>query len=105
MVNNGYNEVVLTGVDITDYGNDLPGKPNLFQLVKRILNLIPNLKQLRLSSLDCAEIDEDFWEVLNDKRLMPHFHLSLQSGNDLILKRMKRRHNRQQAISFCLKVK
>ena len=105
LVNNGYNEVVLTGVDITDYGNDLPGKPNLFQLVKRILNLIPNLKQLRLSSLDCAEIDEDFWEVLNDKRLMPHFHLSLQSGNDLILKRMKRRHNRQQAINFCQKVK
>ena len=105
LVNNGYNEVVLTGVDITDYGNDLPGKPNLFQLVKRILNLIPNLKQLRLSSLDCAEIDEDFWEVLNDKRLMPHFHLSLQSGNDLILKRMKRRHNRQQAINFCQRVK
>ena len=105
LVNNGYNEVVLTGVDITDYGNDLPGKPNLFQLVKRILNLIPNLKQLRLSSLDCAEINEDFWEVLNDKRLMPHFHLSLQSGNDLILKRMKRRHNRQQAINFCQRVK
>jgi len=105
LVNNGYNEVVLTGVDITDYGNDLPGKPNLSQLVKRILNLIPDLKQLRLSSIDCAEITNDFWPLLQEKRLMPHFHLSLQSGNDLILKRMKRRHTRQQAIDFCQKVR
>ena len=105
LVKNNYNEVVLTGVDITDYGKDLPGKPNLFQLVKRILNLIPNLKQLRLSSLDCAEINEDFWPLLNENRLMPHFHLSLQSGNNLILKRMKRRHNRQQVIDFCQKVR
>jgi threonylcarbamoyladenosine tRNA methylthiotransferase MtaB len=105
LVKNNYNEVVLTGVDITDYGQDLPGKPNLFQLIKRILNLIPNLKQLRLSSIDCAEINEDFWPLLNEKRLMPHFHLSLQSGNNLILKRMKRRHNRQQVIDFCRKVR
>ena len=105
LVKNGYNEVVLTGVDITDYGKDLPGKPNLFQLVKRILNIVENLKQLRLSSIDCAEITEDFWPLLKEKRLMPHFHLSLQAGNDLILKRMKRRHNSQQVIDFCQKVR
>ena len=105
LVNNGYNEVVFTGVDITDYGKDLPGKPNLFQLIKRVLNLVPTLKQLRLTSIDCAEINDDFWPLLNEKRLMPHFHLSLQSGNNLILKRMKRRHSREQAISFCKKVK
>ena len=105
LVENGYNEIVLTGVDITDYGKDLPGSPNLFQLVKRIFNLIPNLKQLRLSSLDCAEINRDFWEVLNNPRLMPHFHLSLQSGNNLILKRMKRRHTNQQVIDFCKEVR
>ena len=104
-VNNGYKEVVLTGVDITDYGKDLPGKPNLSQLIKRILNLVPNLMRLRLSSIDCAEIAQDFWSILLDKRLMPHFHLSLQSGNNLILKRMKRRHTREQAITFCKKVK
>ena len=105
LVSNGYKEVVFTGVDITDYGKDLPGKPNLFQLVKRVLNLIPGLKQLRLTSIDCAEINDDFWPLLNEKRLMPHFHLSLQSGNNLILKRMKRRHSREQAIDFCKKVK
>lgn len=105
LVKNGYKEVVLTGVDITDYGKDLPGKPNLFQLVKRILNLEPNLKQLRLSSIDCAEITEDFWDLLEEPRLMPHLHLSLQAGNNLILKRMKRRHTREQAIDFCKKVK
>jgi len=104
-VNNGYKEVVLTGVDITDYGKDLPGKPSLSQLIKRILNLVPNLMRLRLSSIDCAEITQDFWSILLDKRLMPHFHLSLQSGNNLILKRMKRRHTREQAITFCKKVK
>ena len=105
IVKNGYNEIVFTGVDITDYGKDLPGKPNLFQLIKRVLNLVPELKQLRLSSIDCAEINEDFWIILKDKRLMPHFHLSLQSGNNLILKRMKRRHNREQVIDFCKKVR
>ncbi len=105
LVKNNYNEVVLTGVDITDYGKDLPGKPSLFQLIKRILNLVPELKQLRLSSLDCAEITNDFWPLIKEERLMPHFHLSLQAGNDLILKRMKRRHNRQQIIDFCTKVR
>ncbi|PPR47966.1 MAG: Threonylcarbamoyladenosine tRNA methylthiotransferase MtaB [Alphaproteobacteria bacterium MarineAlpha5_Bin9] len=105
LVENNYNEIVLTGVDITDYGKDLPGSPNLFQLCIRILNLIPNLKRLRLSSIDCAEINEDFWDLLENKRLMPHFHLSLQSGSNLILKRMKRRHNREQVINFCNNVK
>ena len=105
LVKNGYNEVVFTGVDITDYGKDLPGKPNLFKMIKRVLNLVPELKQLRLSSIDCAEITEDFWPLLKEKRLMPHFHLSLQSGNNLILKRMKRRHSREQAINFCKKVR
>ena len=94
LVKNNYHEIVLTGVDITDYGKDLPGSPNLFQLVKRILNLVPELKQLRLSSIDCAEINNDFWPLLQEPRLMSHFHISLQSGNDLILKRMKRRHSR-----------
>ena len=77
----------------------------MFQLIKRILNLVPDLKQLRLSSLDCGEISDDFWPLLNERRLMPHFHLSLQAGNDLILKRMKRRHNRQQVIDFCNRVR
>ena len=105
LVQNGYKEVVLTGVDITDYGKDLPGGPNLFQLVRRILSLVPDLKQLRFSSIDCAEISSDFWPLLENHRVMPHFHLSLQAGNDLILKRMKRRHSRKQAIDFCHKVK
>lgn len=105
MVINGYNEIVLTGVDITDYGKDLPGKPTLANLIHRILKLIPNLKRLRLSSIDCAEITSDFWPLISEKRLMPHFHLSLQAGNNLILKRMKRRHSREQAIEFCNKVK
>ncbi len=103
-VKNGYNEVVLTGVDITDYGRDLPAKPTFSNLLIRILKLVPELKQLRLSSLDCAEIDSDFWDILKDKRLMPHFHLSLQAGNNMILKRMKRRHTREMAIEFCKKV-
>ena len=104
IVENGYKEVVLTGVDITDYGKDLPGQPTFSNLIKRILKLVPDLKQLRLSSIDCAEIDEEFWELLSEKKLMPHFHLSLQAGNNLILKRMKRRHSREMAISFCNKV-
>ena len=105
LVKNNHKEVVLTGVDITDYGNDLPDKPNLFQLSKSLLNLVPDLEQLRLSSIDCAEITEDFWSLLNNKRFMPHLHLSLQAGNDLILKRMKRRHTKHQVIEFCEKVR
>ena len=103
-VKNGYEEVVLTGVDITDYGKDLPAKPTFSNLIKRILKLVPELKQLRLSSIDCAEIDQDFWDVLKEKRLMPHFHISVQAGNNIILKRMKRRHSREMAINFCKKV-
>ena len=104
IVNNGYKEVVLTGVDITDYGKDLPGKPTFSNLIKRIIKLVPDLEQLRLSSIDCAEIDEEFWDLLYEKKLMPHFHISLQAGNNLILKRMKRRHSREMAIDFCNKV-
>jgi len=104
IVKSGYKEVVLTGVDITDYGKDLPGKPDFANLINRILKLVPELKQLRLSSIDCAEITDNFWSLLSEERLMPHFHLSLQSGNNLILKRMKRRHTREQVIKFCNKV-
>ena len=104
IVKNGYKEIVLTGVDITDYGKDLPAQPTFSNLIKRILKLVPELEQLRLSSIDCAEIDEEFWNLLSEKKLMPHFHLSLQAGNNLILKRMKRRHSREMAISFCNKV-
>ncbi len=104
IVKNGYKEVVLTGVDITDYGKDLPAKPTFSNLIKRILKLVPDLEQLRLSSIDCAEIDEEFWDLLSEKKLMPHFHISLQAGNNLILKRMKRRHSREMAINFCKKV-
>ena len=89
----GYNEVVLTGVDITSYGPDLPGAPSLGQMVRRLLALVPELARLRLSSLDPAAIDGDLWRLIgNEPRLMPHLHLSLQAGSDLILKRMKRRH-------------
>jgi len=95
----GYGEVVLTGVDVTSWGADLPGRPTLGQLVARILKLAPELKRLRLSSIDAAEIDPDLLQCFAEQpRLMPHLHLSLQAGDDLILKRMKRRHNRDQAL-------
>jgi threonylcarbamoyladenosine tRNA methylthiotransferase MtaB len=98
----GYGEVVLTGVDITSYGADLPGAPKLGALVKQILKHVPELKRLRLSSIDSVEADRDLIDAFaNDGRLMPHLHLSLQAGDDLILKRMKRRHSRQDAIVFC----
>ena len=106
LVLNGYNEIGLTGVDITDYGIDLPGQTSLSQMIKRLLKLVPDLKQLRLSSIDCAEIDNDFWDLIEfEKRLMPHLHISIQSGDDMILKRMKRRHNRKNLIEFCKKAK
>lgn len=89
----GYREVVLTGVDLTSYGPDLPGQPSLGQMTRRLLALVPELKRLRLSSLDPCEIDDDLWRLIAEEpRLMPHLHLSLQAGSDLILKRMKRRH-------------
>ncbi len=99
LVASGYREVVLTGVDITSYGPDLPGKPSLGQMVRRLLALVPELPRLRLSSLDPNEIDDDLWRLIAEEpRLMPHLHLSVQAGADLILKRMKRRHLRQDAL-------
>ena len=101
----GYKEFVLTGVDITDYGKDLPGQPSLGNMIKRLLLMVPEIKRLRLSSVDVAEIDAELFEVITqEKRVMPHLHLSLQAGDDMILKRMKRRHNRQQVIDFCHKI-
>ena len=102
LVANNYCEIVLTGVDITSYGADLPGTPKLGTLIKQILKHVPELKRLRLSSIDSIEADRDLLDALaTDARLMPHLHLSLQSGDDLILKRMKRRHLRGDAIAFC----
>lgn len=106
LVEKGYNEVVFTGVDLTDYGSNLPGQPKLGQLAKRVFSLVPELKRLRLSSVDVAEIDDDiFWLLENEPRFMPYFHLSLQAGDNMILKRMKRRHTREQTIDFYNKVK
>ncbi|MEJ8476313.1 tRNA (N(6)-L-threonylcarbamoyladenosine(37)-C(2))-methylthiotransferase MtaB [Roseibium algae] len=102
LVENGYNEIVLTGVDITSYGADLPGTPKLGTLAAKILKMVPDLKRLRLSSIDSIEADDDLMRVIaEDERLMPHFHLSLQAGDDMILKRMKRRHLRADTIRFC----
>jgi threonylcarbamoyladenosine tRNA methylthiotransferase MtaB len=96
----GCPEIVLTGVDLTAYGADLPGQPTLGKMVKRLLAAVPEIGRLRLSSLDPSEIDADLWRLLaEEKRLMPHLHLSLQAGDDLILKRMKRRHSRAEAIA------
>jgi threonylcarbamoyladenosine tRNA methylthiotransferase MtaB len=106
LVANGYREIVLTGVDVTSYGADLPGKPTLGALVRRLLKLVPELARLRLSSLDPVEIDDDLWRALAEEpRLMPHLHLSLQSGSDLILKRMKRRHARRDAVAVCARAR
>ena len=103
---NGYAEIVLTGVDITSYGHDLPGQPPLGQMIRRLLALVPEVKRLRLSSLDPVEIDDDLWALIeNEPRLMPHLHLSLQAGDDMILKRMKRRHLRQDVIDVCNKAR
>ena len=106
LAGNGYAEVVLSGVDMTSYGADLPGAPRLGKLVKTILRQVPDVQRLRLSSIDSIEADEDLLEaVATEKRLMPHLHLSLQSGDDMILKRMKRRHLRDQSIQFCADVR
>ena len=102
LVGKGYNEVVLTGVDLTSWGGDLPGTPRLGDLVMRILRLVPDLLRLRISSIDSIEADENLMlAIASEPRLMPHLHLSLQHGADLILKRMKRRHLRDDAIRFC----
>lgn len=106
LVKNGSQEIVFTGVDITGYGSDLPGNPTLGQMTKRILAQVPELKRLRLSSVDPVEIDEDLFKLIEtEPRLMPHMHISLQAGDDMVLKRMKRRHLRQDAIDFCNKVR
>lgn len=102
LVTSGYNEIVFTGVDITSYGPDLPGAPTLGQMIRRVLALVPELPRLRLSSLDPVEIDDDLWKLIAEEpRLMPHLHMSLQAGDDMILKRMKRRHLRADAIAMC----
>jgi threonylcarbamoyladenosine tRNA methylthiotransferase MtaB len=106
LVERGHAEIVLTGVDLTSYGADLPGAPKLGLLTKQILRHVPELQRLRISSLDSIEVDRDLLDVIaDDDRLMPHLHLSLQSGDDLILKRMKRRHSRADAVDFCAQVR
>lgn len=106
LLENGYQEIVFTGVDITAYGADLPGEPTLGQMIRRVLALVPELKRLRLSSIDSVEIDEDLWRLIAEEpRLMPHLHLSLQAGDNMILKRMKRRHLREDAILFSKRAK
>jgi len=106
LVDAGYSEVVLTGVDITAWGADLPGQPRLGDLMRRILKLVPDLKRLRLSSIDSVEADDALFELIaSEPRLMPHFHLSLQSGDDMILKRMKRRHLMADARRFVERVR
>jgi len=102
----GYAEVVLTGVDLTSYGPDLPGKPTLGQLVERILRHVPQLRRLRLSSIDSVEIDERLFDIITgEPRFMPHLHMSFQAGDDMILKRMKRRHSRTQAVEIVARLK
>lgn len=102
LVDKGFNEVVLTGVDLTSWGADMPASPKLGDLVMRILKLVPDLPRLRISSIDSIEVDENLMQAIaTEPRLMPHLHLSLQHGDDLILKRMKRRHLRDDAIGFC----
>jgi threonylcarbamoyladenosine tRNA methylthiotransferase MtaB len=102
----GFREIVLTGVDLTSYGANLPGAPKLGMLVKQILKHVPELDRLRLSSVDSVEADRDLLDAFaNERRLMPHLHLSLQAGDDMILKRMKRRHLRADAIAFCAELR
>ncbi|MCK1651864.1 tRNA (N(6)-L-threonylcarbamoyladenosine(37)-C(2))-methylthiotransferase MtaB [Bradyrhizobium sp. 149] len=106
LVARGHAEIVLTGVDLTSYGSDLPGAPKLGMLTKQILRHVPELRRLRISSIDSIEADSDLLDAIaEDSRLMPHLHLSLQSGDDMILKRMKRRHSRKDAIAFCDQVR
>jgi threonylcarbamoyladenosine tRNA methylthiotransferase MtaB len=106
LVEKDYPEIVLTGVDLTSYGADLPGAPSLGTLVLKILRLVPELKRLRLSSIDAIEADPVLMRMIaEEERLMPHFHLSAQSGDDMILRRMKRRHNRAEMIGFCADVR
>ena len=106
LVDEGYREIVLTGVDVTSYGPDLPGQPTLGLLVERILKTVPALPRLRLSSLDSVEIDDRLFDLITgEQRLMPHLHLSLQAGDDMILKRMKRRHSRADAVRIVARIR
>ena len=106
LINEGFKEIVLTGVDLTSYGNDLYSKPSLGILVKEIFNNVKNLERLRLSSLDAIEIDNELIDIIkHENRLMPHLHLSIQSGDNIILKRMKRRHSREDVINLCNNLK
>lgn len=106
LADNGYREIVLTGVDISSFGGDLPGKPSLGQMVRRLLALVPDIVRLRLSSIDPAEVDAELLDLFaGEERLMPHLHLSLQAGDDTILKRMKRRHSRAQAVDLCARLR
>ncbi|MEO0547590.1 MAG: tRNA (N(6)-L-threonylcarbamoyladenosine(37)-C(2))-methylthiotransferase MtaB [Pseudomonadota bacterium] len=106
LLDNGYKEIVLTGVDLTSWGHDLPGKPSLGRLVQALLSRLPNLHRLRLSSIDSIEVDEPLMDAIaSDHRLLPHLHLSLQSGDNMILKRMKRRHLREDTLRFCSEVR
>lgn len=102
LVEKGYNEIVITGVDVSDYGKDLPGAPTLGQMLRRVLAAVPGLKRLRLSSIDAVEVDADLKRLIAEEpRLMPHLHISLQAGDDMVLKRMKRRHLRKDIVTFC----
>ncbi|HEY8963736.1 MAG TPA: tRNA (N(6)-L-threonylcarbamoyladenosine(37)-C(2))-methylthiotransferase MtaB [Alphaproteobacteria bacterium] len=106
LVDAGYKEMVFSGVDVTSYGKDLPGEPSLGQMIRRVLAAVPELPRLRLSSLDPVEIDDDLWRLIeNEPRLMPHLHLSLQAGDDMILKRMKRRHLSADVRDVCAKAR
>lgn len=106
MVGAGHREVVITGVDVTSYGHDLPGQPTLGALIERLLRFVPALERLRLSSLDSVEIDDRLFDLITgEQRVMPHLHLSLQAGDDLVLKRMKRRHSRAQAVAIVERLK
>ncbi|SFZ85178.1 threonylcarbamoyladenosine tRNA methylthiotransferase MtaB [Devosia enhydra] len=105
LVANGYAELVLTGVDITSYGPDLPGTPTLGKLVQALLRHVPDLPRIRISSIDSVEADPALIEAMGEKRLMPHLHLSLQAGDDMILKRMKRRHDRAQTLDFVARLR
>jgi threonylcarbamoyladenosine tRNA methylthiotransferase MtaB len=102
----GYREIVLTGVDLTSYGPDLPGAPSFSQMIRRLIAQVPEMERLRLSSIDVAEIDEELMDmIMHEPKLMPHLHISLQAGDNMILKRMKRRHNREEVIEFCRKIR
>jgi threonylcarbamoyladenosine tRNA methylthiotransferase MtaB len=105
LLENGYQEIVLTGVDITDYGSNFESVMTLGDMIEQLFKALPDLKRLRLSSLDAVEIDDKLWDLIGDERVMPHLHLSLQAGDDMVLKRMKRRHLRKDALDFCKKAR